>query len=595
MTGRLDNFLNRSPVLSVLILSGLVGFCLGLSNATWQVTVETGQVLAGLVKYPLDNPFYMYHIKLFTIINQISALLLRLIGSEKVISIFISGLLGMISFQAISLFIFAINKDICMSVLGVIFIYFVNYVGDGVIYPIWFLGQPHTYGILGLAFIVLVIALLGAKAYRLGLFCLGLAPCVHPSLGTWLCFIIFLSAFFQWDFAKRIIKEYYRYFIIGMFIAVLSFAYQLYLMQDLPVIEPEIKKQYLDSFVKYWGSHQQKFYWGFATTQTHFNRWGIFFCIYSVIAGFLGLKCFKKDSSLSFLFTVIATSGILSLLLGFVTQLPPENIPSYLLIFMPGRYINLNNIVLAALLFGILTCSDNKPLITNYNIFTFFLISSFFSKHSEVQMVVFAVVLLWLTYLTSKKDSIIEKRILLSTRKHKVSYKTLLLTFLAILILVNVPIRREKFVKRFLFGPIDFQDRTNNEFYRKISERNGLLLTTHYSPLVSIKTRRPILADMASPNTITYAPESGPVFNNILKRVYGVDLLTPPPKQYQHREIRPELYKDLWEKRTVEEWRDIKKEFGVTDVLTKADWKLLLPVIGKNEKMVLYEIPDEKL
>jgi hypothetical protein len=72
------------------------------------------------------------------------------LGSERIVSIVFSGLLGMVSFQAISLFIFAISRNIYISVIGVIFIYLTNLVGDGVVYPIWLLGQQHTYGMLGL-------------------------------------------------------------------------------------------------------------------------------------------------------------------------------------------------------------------------------------------------------------------------------------------------------------------------------------------------------------------------------------------------------------------------------------------------------------
>jgi hypothetical protein len=203
-------------------------------------------------------------------------------------------------------------------------------------------------------------------------------------------------------------------------------------------------------------------------------------------------------------------------------------------------------------------------------------------------MVVFGVILWWLGYVTFASTP---KAILLRTRRHKVSYEMLLAAFLAALLLINSP--KEKFVHRFLVHPGDFKNRTNNEFYAAIGEREGLLLTTHYSSLVPLKTRRPILVDMASPNTITYAPESGPTFNNILKRVYGVDLLVPPAPKYRHREIRPELYKRLWEQRTTAEWREIGMEFGVTDILTPADWRLSLPAASEGEGMVLYEIPVE--
>src|SRR3990172_13094652 len=67
-----------------LLLSALFGFVMTLGNghAVWQVPVETGQVLAGLVEYPPNNPFYLYHIKVWTLLNQAAALLLSMGISE---------------------------------------------------------------------------------------------------------------------------------------------------------------------------------------------------------------------------------------------------------------------------------------------------------------------------------------------------------------------------------------------------------------------------------------------------------------------------------------------------------------------------------
>lgn len=582
---------SRSPILTVLLISGSIGFCLGLSSATWQVTVETGQVLAGIVKYPADNPLYMYHVKVFTIINHISALLLRLLGSERIISIIFSGLLGMISFQAISLFIFAISRNFYTSVIGVIFIYFTNLVGDGVVYPIWLLGQQHTYGMLGLAFVLLVIALFAAEAYKPALFLLGLAPSVHPSWGTWLLLLVAVTSLFHLSLAKKTIKDNYWYFVAGLLISISSLSYQLYLMRDLPALHQTANRECFDAYVKYWDSHRRPFYWDFSVPDSPFRKWGVIFCIYSTIVGSLNLKYFREKESLSFLFRLITVSGLLALLLGFVTQFPPDKIPTSLLILMPGRYANLNNTVLAASILGILTHVRNRHFVTNYNLFVFFLISSFFSRHSEVQTAAFAIVLLWFAYLTFKNGSFAEGSPFLATRKHKVRYETLLLIFVAVFLAINLA--SEKYVNRYFARRSDFKDRTNDEFYAQISQRRGILITTDHFPLISLKTRRPVLADMASPNFITYAPEAVGIFNEILNKVYGIDLLTPPPKEYQHREIPSLLYKDIWERRTVEEWQDIRKKFTATDVLAKDDWKLSLPIVARGHESILYEIPAE--
>ena len=82
----------------------------------WQVAVETAQVVAGVVQYAPDNPFYLYHLKLWTILHQICALLLRAGLSEIALSKLVSGLLGMVSFQAIAMIVYALSRDELLAV-----------------------------------------------------------------------------------------------------------------------------------------------------------------------------------------------------------------------------------------------------------------------------------------------------------------------------------------------------------------------------------------------------------------------------------------------------------------------------------------------
>ncbi|MGB8225984.1 MAG: hypothetical protein WCE45_03815 [Sedimentisphaerales bacterium] len=548
--------------------------------------MEAGQILTGVVKYSAGAGISTY-LKAFSSINHLSALLLLIINSEKIVSIIISALLGMISFQAIGLFIYSINKNICISVIGVILIYFANYVGPGVIYPIWFLGHIHTFGILGLSFIVLIIALINIGAYGIAFFCLGLAPCVHMTWAAWLFLVLLISASLQWDFAKGIIKKYYRYFIAGLFVTIVLLIYQFYLNRATPVIDSEIKKQYLDSYVKYWDYHRVKFYWGWESLERHAESEGIPFCVCCIAAGLFCLKYFKKDDSLIFISTVIIVSGILSLLFGLITQIPPEKIPFFLYSIMPGRFINLNNILVAAFFIGVLTRYEIRPYIFGYNLYVLLLVSSFFSKHWEVQIIVFAIILSWFLYLICAKNSV-SHRLLGSIREHTVSYEKLLLIFTLLFIFVNLP--RHKFISKYLFHRSDFKDRTNNEFYLTISKRDGLLATCDYLSLIQLRTRRPLLVDIES-DFIIYTPEDVVAYNNILQKVYGINLLIPPPKELQHRVIAPKLYKTMWEKRTIEEWQQIRRDFNVTDILSPEDWKLSLPVVIKAEKMILYSIP----
>jgi len=178
---------SRFGPVSVLIVSGVLGFAVGaIKFPTWHVAVETAQVVAGLVHYPPGNPFYIYHVKLWTILHQVCAVLLLSGVSEISLSIALSGLLGMVSFQALAMIVFALSADVALSIAAP-FVIFVSHVAEhGVVYVVSLMGTQHTYGSIGLSVIVLVAGLLGSGCYRLGWALLGLAPAVHPSLGAWL-------------------------------------------------------------------------------------------------------------------------------------------------------------------------------------------------------------------------------------------------------------------------------------------------------------------------------------------------------------------------------------------------------------------------
>jgi hypothetical protein len=95
-----------------LSLSGLLGFWLGATVfAEWQVAVETAQVIAGLVTYPPDNPFFIYHVRLWSVWHEAIALLLRLGVWEVTASKLASGVLGMFGLQALSMVVFAFSRN----------------------------------------------------------------------------------------------------------------------------------------------------------------------------------------------------------------------------------------------------------------------------------------------------------------------------------------------------------------------------------------------------------------------------------------------------------------------------------------------------
>ena len=126
----------------VLAISGVLGFRVGMIGfPTWQIAVESAQVVAGLVQYPPDNPFYIYHTKLWSLVIQVCALLLRAGVSEITLSLALSGLLGMISFQALSMVIYAIGGSASLAIGGAFVVFLSRITDHGVVYPVFLLGH----------------------------------------------------------------------------------------------------------------------------------------------------------------------------------------------------------------------------------------------------------------------------------------------------------------------------------------------------------------------------------------------------------------------------------------------------------------------
>ena len=78
----------------------------------------------------------------------------------------------------------------------------------------------------------------------------------------------------------------------------------------------------------------------------------------------------------------------------------------------------------------------------------------------------------------------------------------------------------------------------------------------------------------------------------ILKEVYGIDLFNPPPEAYRSGAVPPAINRRVWESYPPDRWREIRRTFQVTEVLTPGGWQLQLPVAAQNMSMLLYEIPE---
>jgi hypothetical protein len=149
---------------------------------------------------------------------------------------------------------------------------------------------------------------------------------------------------------------------------------------------------------------------------------------------------------------------------------------------------------------------------------------------------------------------------------------------------------------RFKHAKNRISDRTNNGFLNVVSKGQGILLIPMYEgiqPLawIQLMTRRPILLNPGMIDLLPYALGMGPELDRVLREIYGIELSKPYGKMPHMGGLLVQRNKEVWEARSLKQWSEIRNAFGVTEILTYADWNLRLPVRARDNFYVLYGIP----
>jgi hypothetical protein len=574
----------------VLAASGALGFHLGAGAfADWQVAVESAQVVAGLVDYPPGNPFYVYHTKLWTILHQVLAPALAAGIPERMLSIVLSGLLGMVSFQALSLVVFAFSRDVLLSVGAAALIFFSRLAEGGAVYPIWLVGTTHTYGILALSYAALVIGFLGCGWTRTAAFLLGLAPAVHPSVGAWLLVVAALVVATDFRRLGRELALAVPAFLYGFAVTLASLLVQRLFIHDVPALDGAAGGKYLAAFVSFWDVHRQPV--DFANATVRINA-------VAFVAGVMWLWWLpdRLPKPAILLIRFIVATAALSLVLAVVSHIPPDRLPPPLVILMPGRLLNLNMLLVSGLLLGVAgaqrrTAAGSALLVL---ICVMLLIGNrsglwtFDGDHrtlgldlprtarpNETSILIFGVLLqLAVARWAAKADA--RRRFVTMTYAGT-------LVVLALSALLTWSLERPR--------AFDMADRTNDQLFRMLAEGEGLIATGGELHIVQLRTRRPVLIDGGGLDALPYTIEAAPEMERILRDVYGIELLDPPEEARYRGTIPPAFTQSVWQSYTRDQWQQIGARYGVTQVLTPGDWDLHLPVAVRKGTLTVYDIP----
>ena len=593
----------RTPAfqaVAVLVVSGLFGFRIGLVGfPTWHICLETAQVVAGLVRYPVDNPFYIYHTKLWSLVIQTCAVLLRVGLSEITLSLALSGLLGMISFQALAMVTFAISRDALVAIAAAVVVFASGVTDYGSVYPIWLVGTHHSYGAIGLSTFVLAIGLIGAGFHRSGAFLLGVGPAIHPSVGIWVGSIAVAALAWTYFDIRDEVRPALKYFAAGCAVTLVSVAIQFAFVYDVPAVDAAAVDRAFSTFERLWDAHRRARI-EFADTGAMLNR------TLGPIA-LLWLIGFARDlpRPALFLLRVAAIAGMCSLAIVFLTWLPPDSMPRTLSILMPGRLLNLDIVLIGPVLIGLIAAYRHRrsaqvllvALLAGLLLTSKSLIWRWIADRGAQPWSVridpvllfegaaLAILCIALWQATREPVDRVAEPIPSTTMARWLSPAATL----AILMVALASGWR-------IAGPRSiFRDRTNNPFYQAVAaDRRGLTVTAGSFQLVQLYTRRPVLIDSGGLDTMVYAPEGGPATAQIVTNVYGIDFFDPPREMRSSSRIPHDANRFTWSpsRFSAQRWRELRRTYNVSQIVTRSDYELDLPMVAEGDGLRLYRIPD---
>jgi hypothetical protein len=680
----------------VMLVAGVCGVFFGLTSG-WQIPVESAQALAGVVNYPADNPFYMYHVQSWTLLHQVPAALLACGLSEEIISMFLGCVAAVLGFEALALGTLAIGGNRLMACALPSIVLVTNvYKECGAVYQTHLVSDIYwtTYGVTGNGYVLLAWSLLGLGYRRWAAFLCGLAPAVHPLLGTWCIAMAAASLAWDWRAQRQHATAMLRWFTVGAVITIGSFALQRYLAGAVPPVDPELASRLLKAFVADWDNHRHPY-------PLDHIEWKIGCCALAVVVAACAWHSVCLPDRVRVLLRIVLVSSLLAVAFCPLTHFL-DRLPSAIAMAMPGRFINLAALALPALVIGLLTRWRRESwavqgLLTGLMLFC--LLRALMLKRQLIYVpnaskvfVAAGLILVYLLAATHGGHDSLPRRIarwatlaglvsagwawskdwhlaallwtsafslwaaqrwlaaprplpmgkwlfgvalacaaaivvmavgpwlavglaaaaltpalwrprglispasspprpsrVVRPRLEAIRYRRVLAVLLGC---VGLALIGARLTARADEGLAPFRQWRDDPVFSAARRSQGLILTCPRMGIVQLRARRGVVLNGEAMNQITYVPASGPGMNRVLQRIFGDDLLRPRPAGWE--KLGGLMYdsgQELWERRESGEWRRLAAEFAFTNVLTYGDWTLKLPVVARDENLILYNIP----
>ena len=577
------------PLAGVLAASAAAGFAVGLLFPAWHVAIEPAQVIAGIVSYPSGNPFGLYETRLWTGWHQLLAPLLAAGVPERVLTFALSGLVAAISFTALTAFAYGLGADAELAIATPFVLGVLNPTSWEFWYPIILLGHGHTYGMAGLAWLVLACGVLATERWAASAFLVGIAPAVHASLGAWLGLLALLCGLMRWRDVRPQLAAIVRGGALGASIAALSLAAHLLSQPAAPDVDPAVASRYLDGFVRLWDAHR------IPGDLTGFG--GLLVCIGLIVALAL-LRCARQQigAATALVLNVYVACGVLGIALALAQRLvPPEQIPNALLIAMPARLLNLPALAFVPLLIGVLGRYRNDVLACALLV-VLAAVAALRPLFPDLALyglpfVGVATVLVIARHAERPGAERIAALGVARVARRFAEQPLLLQVPLRLALVATIAITAHAAIRGFEFRSSRLRDHTTDRALAAASRGDGLLLVAPGITTPQLITRRPVALDPGALDMLPYALAGGPAFERMLRIGYGVEFFAPPLQALHTAVLPSEVVQPIWQKRSGAQWHEVAASLGVTEVLAPATWKLVgVPEVERSGAYVLYHI-----
>jgi hypothetical protein len=554
------------------VLASASGFLCGVCYPTWKASVEPAQVIAGVVSYPAQNPNFMQQVKMFTIVHEMSSLLLRLGVSEWTLSWLLSGIEATFLFLAVGLPIFAFSGR---SLLAAWFPFLLVRALDagipGVSYPLSYLGNEQNWGPLGLAAALVALGLFIVERPGVASFAAGLAPAVHPALGCWLLLALFGVVAYDRLRQRDATFVAAAPLAAGLGLSALALVFHFFVYPGYaPPLAIDGASIHFQSELRYWDMHRAPFeLWGEGIRMA---LAAAAVCLYASLSG-------RSSGAGRFYARSLLAAGLLAAVFS-LGNWQPELFPGWLMAMMPSRTFNVLILGSLGLWIGLLAGHPDRVAFEVVLVAVAVLLG--LARFTPMLLPLSLGAALWL-------DGSLRGRGLGSMPTARGVLQRSLQAAPAIvaagaLALVCLPRMSE------VAAPSAAAVR-EDPVVRALRAGSGMVLVGSDINFIQAWTRRPVLLRGESIDVFAYAPEAAPAVATILARVYGIDFHSPPAEARRRGGLGRDSGRELWESRTLDDWIAVTREFGVTEIVTWNDWRLRLPLAARGQELNLYRVP----